>query len=137
VVEHFLEHHRRERGRTLRMAPETLEILLRYDWPGNIRELENLIEQLVVLASGETIEANHLPPHLAEKLTAGYPMPLLETHKSIKVAKRILIEDFEKRFIQSALDRHNWNVTKAASEIGESREGLHRKIKRYKIQRVR
>jgi DNA-binding NtrC family response regulator len=137
LVEHFVEHHRRERNRKLVVAPETLEILLKYDWPGNIRELENLIEQLVVLTSGDMIEPQHLPPHLLEKVSAPFAVPSLAGHKSIKVAKRRLIEDFERRFICAALDRHAWNVTKAAAEIGESREGLHRKIKRYKIQRAR
>jgi DNA-binding NtrC family response regulator len=137
LVEHFLEQHRRERGRKLRIVPEALDVLVRYDWPGNIRELENMVEQLVVLTSGDLIEPQHLPSHLVEKVGSPYSLPLLDSHKSIKTAKKQLIEDFERRFIHAALDRHGWNVTRAAAEIGESREGLHRKIKRYKLSRSR
>ncbi len=135
LAEHFLAQHRRERHRRIQLAPDTLDVLLKYDWPGNIRELENLIEQMVVLSSGEIIEPQHLPAYLVEKVSTPYSLPAFDGHLTLKGAKKRLVEDFEKRFIRSALDRSGWNVTRASKEIGESREGLHRKMKRYGIHR--
>ncbi|MBI2569179.1 MAG: sigma-54-dependent Fis family transcriptional regulator [Candidatus Schekmanbacteria bacterium] len=132
LVDHFLKKFNNDKGKNLRFAPEALDQLVRYDWPGNVRELENLLEQLIILTSTGVIEVHHLPPHIKGE-SRDFVINLPDGNLDMKAARQVLLESFEKRFIAEALDRNSGNVTQTAKEIGESREGLHRKIKRYGI----
>jgi len=128
LVNHFLEKFRREKNREIRFAPETLARLEKHHWPGNVRELENLIERLIVTAPQATILPSDLPPEIfgqAEKEA----FDLALSQHSLQEA----CEEFEKLFLLRHLEKHHWNITEVARVMGERRDTLSRKIKRYGI----
>jgi PAS domain S-box-containing protein len=98
------------------VSDQVLEVLMQHDYPGNIRELENIIEQAFVLCRGPLIELHHLPPELRPEdgATRGAPMTL---------------EAMEEQLITEALARHRGNRTRAARELGIDPSTLYRKIK--------
>lgn len=107
------------------IAEETIEILERYDWPGNIRELENVIERSInLLDSDLIIKPENLPPRINKKRT-----------KSVYGGKSLkeIVENLETQLIKECLERNNGNKNKSAKELGISRVGLYKKIDRYRI----
>ncbi len=106
--------------------------LAAYDWPGNVRELENEMKRLVALSdNGSFITDEHLSSHLANLIPrdgkrAGCPDLDGETLKEKVVS-------LEKHLLNDALQRHRWNQSKAAEELGLSRVGLANKIRRYEL----
>ncbi|WP_037372761.1 sigma-54-dependent transcriptional regulator [Anaerovorax odorimutans] len=109
------------------MDNDALECLKRYNWPGNIRELENIIERCVVISSGSRINIDCLPVEIRESdknyVDFDDGEPLLNT----------AIDTKEKEVIQKALQECNGNKTKAALALGISRRSLHRKLQKYEM----
>lgn len=101
-----------------RIAEPALETLCRHDWPGNIRELKNVLQRALVFSEGEVIQERHL--HF-DPDGAG-PAPSCNT-----------LEQAERRLIEAALRRHGGKVTAAAGELGMGRSTLYEKIKRYEL----
>jgi DNA-binding NtrC family response regulator len=122
LAEHFLARASGKLGRPLRLAPATLERLLRYPWPGNVRELENAIERAAILARGEVIEPDDLPPHVSAGLQLG-PSPALP--------RQITLAEAERALILQTLERFGGNHTSAAEALGIGRTTLWRKLKEY------
>ncbi len=121
LVEHFLEHFRLQHGRqALRLSQVAKRRLLEYHWPGNVRQLRNVIDSAVVMAEGEEI----LPEDLGLRDAGGSPLDSLR------------LEDWERRLITEALDRTAGNVGEAAELLGISRATAYRKLKEYEIDRV-
>ncbi|TWJ32804.1 sigma-54-dependent transcriptional regulator [Geobacter argillaceus] len=134
LVGHFLDLYCRREGREPKiMVPETIELLKAYDWPGNIRELKNLIERLVIMAPGNTITPNHLPDYLVTaqvcRPQGGARLDSMLEFPSLRVAR----EEFEKEFIIQKLEEFQWNISRTAEAIELERSNLHRKIKSYGI----
>jgi DNA-binding NtrC family response regulator len=104
-----------------------MRILEQYDWPGNIRELRNVIERAIILADGRFIEVGHLPPNLAvvEREAA---MPALT------LTPGTTVEEAERRLILLTLEHTRNNKTKAAEILGISLKTLHNKLNRLRIQ---
>jgi len=103
-----------------------LSRLEKHSWPGNVRELENLIERLVVTSPQATILPTDLPPEIfghSEKEAFDSAM----SQHSLQEA----CEEFEKLFLLHHLEKHHWNITEVARVLGERRDTLSRKIKRY------
>ncbi|ACN99180.1 sigma-54 dependent transcriptional regulator/response regulator [Sulfurihydrogenibium azorense Az-Fu1] len=100
---------------------EALEILMEYDWPGNVRQLENIIERTVVLCQGEIITSQHLPQRIKEK-------PLVS---KINLEKSLNLYEIEKNIILKVLQEENFNQTKAAQRLGISRKQLRTKMKNF------
>jgi len=100
---------------------EALEILMEYDWPGNVRQLENIIERAVVLCQGEIITSQHLPQRIKEK-------PLVS---KINLEKSLNLYEIEKNIILKVLQEENFNQTKAAQRLGISRKQLRTKMKNF------
>jgi DNA-binding NtrC family response regulator len=106
------------------LNPETMKILLEYRWPGNIRELENLMEQLLILVDREEI----MPEDLPDKFKDG------TRHTTRRFMKyQDAKESFEKEYFVQLLNRYKWNITKAADEANMSRRNLHEKIRNLDI----
>ena len=110
--------------RELRVAPETMEILTTYDWPGNIRELQNVIERAVLMSDGPTLWPAHLPPDI---VAAAKPNEPGQDRSTLFGQERALIVE--------ALEEHNWNQSRAAVALGVSRYHLRHRIKKYGIER--
>ena len=123
LTRHFIEKYARRNDRKISgITDEALAIMRAYDYPGNIRELENMIENAVVLATGEKITVGQLPPGLRGK--AG-------SHDAFSIPYGASLRDMEKRLIETTLARNNNNRTKAAAVLGIGVRTLHRKMEQY------
>jgi DNA-binding NtrC family response regulator len=120
LLDHFLQIFRQRHGRPkLELSEAAREKLLSYPWPGNVRQLRNVIDSAVVLASGTTIHVEDLGLHDAGT----------EQLDSLKVS------DWERKLIRTALQRTGGNVPDAAQLLGIGRATLYRKIDEYQINR--
>ena len=130
LANHFLEKFCQERKKELKINPDIVNQFMYYDWHGNIRELENVIEQMVVLSSGNVIQFQDLPKFL-QNLGQDKKGINMDYSGNFTEARSTMISNFEKQFIARALDTNAWNVSQTAKSIGVSREGLHRMIKKH------
>ena len=139
LLGHFLRKFSEEIGKEIRgFAPDAVALLESYDFPGNVRELENLIERAVVLADGDLIQEEDLELELKDRSGARTPeafVPL--SAEELKETKRHLreraVENVEKAFVLNALKRNNWNVTRAAQETGMLRPNFQALMKKLGI----
>lgn len=117
LVRYYMEEYSKELDRRVdKIHPEAMALLIRYNWPGNIRELKNVIERAIVLGSGDTILPEHLPAEIREDTTPEIPTNLT-------------LSAIEKWHIERVLRLTNGNKTKAAKILGISRNRLDRKLK--------
>ena len=124
LVAHFSEKTALELGlHPPKVAPEALELLCAYHWPGNIRELRNVIERAVLLCDGRQI----LPEQLPREILGELKLPT-ETGRSA-------LEGYEKAMIVKALEEHDWNQTQTAVALGISRDNLRYRLKKYQIRK--
>jgi DNA-binding NtrC family response regulator len=125
LARHFVEKYSRENNKkVLGITGEAMEILLNYPWPGNIRELRNVIERAVVLAGGEKIDVGELPERL--KTAQG--------GKSVHTLKSKL-EFYEEKIIRDALQANSWNKEEVARALEVDLATLYRKIKKLGIEK--
>jgi len=119
LIEHFITHFNRLKGKNIAgISPDALSVLMRFDFPGNIRELKNVIEHAFVLCSGRIIEPQHLPVYLQPK-TVAKPTSYSGT-----------LRDVEARLIVEALERNGGNRLATARELGIHKTTLWRKMRR-------
>ena len=132
LTEHFLERFNHRMGRNIqRVSDDAMDVLMRWPFPGNVRELENVLEHAYVVAKGTTISRSELPPHIVsgrppDTNGAGRP-PTLARFGSGSKAERQLIEE--------CLYRNMWSIPRAAKELGMHRTTLWRKVKSLGIER--
>jgi two-component system response regulator AtoC len=112
------------------MEPAAMEALLAYPWPGNIRELENLLERIVVLAEGGKIALEDIPQEIRHP-TSDLPMPAI-TDEDLSVKRHSA--DLERVLIQKALERTGGNRTQAAELLELSPRALRYKIRDYGLE---
>jgi two-component system nitrogen regulation response regulator NtrX len=117
----------REPRKTL--SAETLQVFLSYSWPGNIRQLRNVIERLYILTSGPQVGVEDLPSSLFENSASDPSRTAALGAATLKEAKN----DFERAYILGKLQEFQWNVSKTAEAIGIERSNLHRKLRAYDI----
>jgi transcriptional regulator with GAF, ATPase, and Fis domain len=133
LVAHFLEEFARKNGRpVMRVAEDALQRLVAHPWHGNVRELKNLIERVVVLKEGELLSSEDLPEsvrrdHEPRERPRGKAGP--EEGISFQTA----VAEFEKALIRSALERAGWVKNRAADLLQMKRTTLVEKIKRYNL----
>ena len=125
LVAHFVARLGSEHGRPPRsFSKEAVERLTQYSWPGNIRELRNLIERILIMTDGDIVGAGEVEEALPENADEEPP-------SDIKAAR----DKAERDTILSMLKQCEWNVTEASRRLGMDRGYLHRKIKRYGLVR--
>jgi DNA-binding NtrC family response regulator len=125
LAEHFLQ--RKSKGKTpKKLSPAALAVLMAHDFPGNVRELEHILEGAIILSAGETIEPSDLSIHRAEHLAAGTSAP-----PGTLVTEDITLEELERRHIEYMLRKYNFNRGKTAEALGISKKTLYLKIKQY------
>jgi DNA-binding NtrC family response regulator len=128
LAEYFLKHF----GGVShpRLSPEALEALQQYEWPGNIRELRNVIERAVLLSNDGTITARDLP--------LGSSAPAREATSAATggdAAAQLSLADLERQHLENVLTRVHWHQGRAATMLGISTKTLYRKIREYGFQR--
>lgn len=125
LLKHFLNQFCEENGKELEgFTPEALEALSRYSWPGNIRELRNVVERMVVLSRGDKLTLRDVPTEVKED-GAAKPTGALRNATSMQQA--------EKQMIKQALVDQKGNRTRAAEQLGISRRTLHRKLHEFDL----
>jgi transcriptional regulator with GAF, ATPase, and Fis domain len=135
----FLKRFAEENGKEIRgFSPDVIEQLEHYNFPGNVRELENLIERAVVLSHSDFLQRQDLEMPGDERTTsssADNTVPL--DASELKERKRLLREEavvpLERAFLLSALDRNDWNITRAAAEVGMQRPNFQAMLKKQGI----
>ncbi|MBO1927257.1 sigma-54-dependent Fis family transcriptional regulator [Thiomicrorhabdus sp. 6S2-11] len=125
LAEYFVSNYaRRFNKRIYSISPKVIEALKNYLWPGNIRELENIIQRAVVLAGGDTIEISHLPSELH-----GSKIPGLQTSQA-KLPEDATLAEVEMLWIKHALDACRGNKSLAAKKLGIDPSTLYRKLQK-------
>ncbi len=127
LAEHFLSKYNKEKNKNIKIGNKALKLFQQAEWRGNIRELENVIERLVLVADKEMIEADDLIKY--NIISAQYNISLNDANLPLRSALKNLSKDYEKELIQKTIQKNNGNISRAAKELGIARETLHRKIK--------
>lgn len=131
LIDHFIEKFSKSFGKKIKgVSKEALDLLMKYDFPGNIRELENLIQRAIVMARDELIYANDLPQNVSN------PFKIKSEHNDEIFEIGDLnqkIEELEKTLIMKALDETLGNQTKAAEKLNITERTLRYKIKKYNL----
>jgi DNA-binding NtrC family response regulator len=127
LVQHFVGAQPRA-GKTLRFAPDAMAQLVDYGWPGNIRELRNLIERLHILHEGHEVRAADLPSEFGRRPAAGTVPPPADTADVL-----VSLADVERRHVDRVLHATGWNKARAARVLEVDIKTLNKKIRDFKL----
>lgn len=127
LVDHFLEKYKP--GEKVIVSRKVIDTLLEYKWPGNVRELENIIQRALVMTDGDVITVEHLPMFFQDTKSNETSSVDLTQPNSLKE----ILQNVEKKAIMQALERSDWNQTKAAELLQINRRQLFTKIKQYRL----
>jgi DNA-binding NtrC family response regulator len=138
LIRHFIEKFRARLGRDVHgITPEAELVMVRHSWPGNIRQLENAVERMVLLTDGTTLTIEDVPPEVRRVGAMFLPSEGRidpETVKgNLKAVVRLHTQQLEREVILQKLKESAWNVTHAARKLGISRKGLQLKMKDYDL----
>ena len=130
LVEHYVARYALDRRvPTPSVAPEAMAALQAFDWPGNVRQLRNIIERTIILASGDRIEridVDMLPPELIQEANMGTSSA---GANMMGVPLREAREEFEREYLRVQIRRFSGNISRTATFVGMERSALHRKLK--------
>jgi len=135
LFEYFIQKFNKELNKSIHhISVETMELLMKYAWPGNIRELENVLQRAVVLAEKDIITNNELPFYI-RCLDEGIKMKTetIDFSKSLMDTVKEITDDVEKQVILKALNKTNWNRTETAKILKISRKSLFNKMKKCNL----
>jgi len=130
LANHFIEKYRKDQGKEkIELSPEAWKALYNYIWPGNIRELENVIERAVVLNSEGIIAVEDLPPELSERETELNVEKFIPLHSPLQKT----LEEIEEKMVRRALAQCGNVQAHAADQLGITKSLMQHKIKKYNI----
>lgn len=134
LIRHFLGTFQQKTGKEgIKLSTDAISELENYYWPGNIRELRNEIERIVALKQSHTLVK---PRDLSKKFFyENYPDNIKNLEELGEGSIKNMVDDFEKSLISSYLRKYGWNKTKVATLCGITRQGLNKKITKYKLDR--
>ncbi len=125
LMAYFLQRYNKELHKDIKLSANTMGILTAYNWHGNVRELENVIERIVVLADKAVVEPNDLPKEFVSGASEA-----VSKQKGLLISE---IEAIERERIRGVLEQCNYNQTEAASLLGLKRTSLQYKMKKYNL----
>jgi DNA-binding NtrC family response regulator len=141
LAQHFmLKHSRNNRTDSPTLHPDALKKMSEYSWPGNIRELENVVKRAIILTKGNVINPELLFEGIEKKSThspIGHDRLSNYLSESISVNEgdvyKLVVDELERDLIKWALDKTNWNQAQAAKLLGISRVMIHERIEKYEL----
>jgi DNA-binding NtrC family response regulator len=133
LMQHFLDHFNQEFHKTTTSVdPAAMERLMAYDWPGNIRELRNFVERVMILETKDTIELEDLPRAMREGLAASAAVGAAADTEDVPIpVGSMTLEEMEREAIVRALDQVSHNQVRAAKLLGISRDTLRYRMKKF------
>ena len=139
LLQHFLERFVRQHVKAVsEIAPDVMKRLVEYPWPGNVRQLMNVVERAVVFSDGSDLRLDLLPQEVQTSAPdhTDTKQPAWDAGISFQDAKHAHVQTFETNFIAAALERHDGNISRAASAIGMKRQALQQKLRELGIDPV-
>ena len=134
LAQHFLRHYSEDNGKTIStISDKALELLCAYSWPGNIRELENAIEQAVALSYQPILTPDDLPRDVRDRETSGVASRTARNGQFL-FPDTPSLEEVKKRYVLHVLEHTQGNVSAAARILNVDRRSLYRMLARYKIE---
>jgi DNA-binding NtrC family response regulator len=134
LAHYFLKRYSQENEKEVTaISHEALDLLRAYSWPGNIRELENAIEQAVALARQPILTPEDLPAEVREGVAPDWSRDLLQEEQSF-FAGNPTLEEVDKRYVRHVLSRTQGNISRAAKMLDVDRRSLYRMLERFKIE---
>lgn len=126
LVEHFIASFSQQHGYARKdISEEAVQALRDYDWPGNIRELGNMVERLMIMSNSDSINTGDLPDHIRT------PTSQFALKMDNGMTMKELRESVEREYIAATLAKNDWNISQAAKDLDVDRTNLHKKIKYY------
>ncbi|HSD63636.1 MAG TPA: sigma-54 dependent transcriptional regulator [Ignavibacteriaceae bacterium] len=130
LAEHFLIKTVKSSPKNIKGFDDSVIALFEsYDWPGNVREMENIVERAVTLAKGEIITLNELPAQFVYSKQE----PINFKKRSLSEVRGKAVEEVEKKYFLFLLTKHNGNITHISNEAGMTRRHIHRILKKYNL----
>jgi len=135
LAEHFMNLYSKENHKEMEgMSGEVLQALIDYDWPGNIRELENIIERAIILDTDNVIDADDLPEIILSKgMALCGDEAACDDPETFEASLKSVLKEPEKIYILKILKEVGWNKKKAAKRLGVNRTTLYNKLRKYNI----
>jgi two-component system, NtrC family, response regulator AtoC len=129
LAKHFMDTYKREFAKQVSgISPQAERLIVDYHWPGNIRELKNVIERAIILGNEETLAVDHLPPEITSRIATAATTALV----TFKLPPEgIDIEEVEKELIRQALENNDWNQSKAAKKLNLGVDAFRYRMKKF------
>lgn len=129
-IQYFSEKHQK---RIVSISNEAIKLLVSYNWPGNVRQLKNVIESAVVLSDNEILDTQDMPEEVRHPENNLVTLKNIDYGLSFRDAKKILIENFERDFIKKKLEEFSGNISRTAEALDMHRQNLQQKIRELRI----
>ncbi len=130
LAQHFIDTYNREFGKSVKgLSPAAEKLLVDYPWPGNIRELKNVLERAIILGNEETLSVDHLPLEVTARSAAATSSVPMATFRL--PPEGVDIEEVEKELIRQALENNDWNQSKAAKKLNLGVDAFRYRMKKF------
>jgi DNA-binding NtrC family response regulator len=130
LVEHFIQKYTKKVGKSVReISHEAMRFLMEYSWPGNVRQLESVIERVILLCETDRIELEDLP----SEIKTG-PVPITDFDFQLPV-EGFSLEEFERELIIKTMEKNQWVIAKAAKQLGLSYKTLQYRLDKFQVRR--
>lgn len=144
---HFLQKSNERNNKNVKLTSELLDFLMSYSWPGNVREMQNMVERLVILAESDRLTTADLPPGMLARHNTGVLERRSPPQRVVEESQRYQgfsasnggghksLEDLERAEVEAALKRHGWVQVRAARDLGLTQRQMGYRIKKYRLSR--
>ena len=138
LFNHFLQKSNARNEKDLKITSDLLDFLIDYPWPGNVREMQNLVERMVILAESDHLTLNDLPPNMTLPPPPHHGIAMIKSMEQPPPRSPLAgesLEEIERREIEASLKRNGWVQVRAARELGLTQRQIGYRIKKYGLSR--